>query len=61
MQFKMIVTVTQVFETELECSEFYDEIKGELRKHPDVHINGQVVRKYLGSSPQNPEGHEVPA
>lgn len=59
--FKMIVHVTQTFDTEAEAAAFYDEIKGELRKHPDVHVNGQVVRKYTGFSPENPNGHEVPA
>lgn len=55
--FKMIIHVTQSFQTEAQARLFYDEIKGELRKHPNVHINGQVVRKYEGSSPENPEGH----
>lgn len=59
--FKMIVHVTQSFETEQECSALYDEIKCDLRNHPDLHVNGQVVRKYTGYSPENPEGHEVPA
>jgi len=59
--FKMIVHVTQSFETVPECQEFYEEIKGELRKHPNVHINGQVVQKFTGYSPENPNGHEVKA
>lgn len=59
--FKMIIHVTQTFETEAECEAFYDEIKGELRNHPELHVNGQVVRKYTGYSPENPDGHEVVA
>lgn len=59
--FKMIVTVTQVFETEAEAQEMYTEVSGELRNHPDLHVNGQVVRKFTGFSPENPQGHEVPA
>lgn len=59
--FKMIVHVTQSFETEALALEFYEEIKGELRKHPDVHVNGQIVKKFTGYSPENPDGHEVTA
>lgn len=59
--FKMIVHVTQTFETVSECENFYKEIKGELRKHPDVHVNGQIVKKFTGYSPENPNGHEVKA
>lgn len=59
--FKMIVHVTQEFETPELALEFYEEIKGELRKHPNVHVNGQIVQKFTGYSPQNPDGHEVPA
>lgn len=61
MKFKMIVHVTQEFETVPECEEFYEEIAGELRKHPLVHVNGQVVTKFVGYSPENPNGHEEPA
>ena len=57
--FKMVVQVTQCFETEAECAEFYEEIKGELRKHTEVSVNGHVVRKYTGFSPESPDGHEV--
>lgn len=57
--FKMIVHVTQTFETETEAQEFYTEIAGELRNHPDVHVNGQIVKKFTGYSPENPEGHGV--
>lgn len=58
--FKMIVTVTQVFESEVQAANAYDVIRHELRKHPELHVNGQVVRKYTGYSPENPQGHEVP-
>lgn len=59
--FKMIVHVTQSFATEAEALEFYEEVKGELRKHTEVHVNGQIVKKFTGYSPENPNGHEVPA
>lgn len=61
MPFKMIVHVTETFETEPEALEKYDEVTGELRNHPELHINGQIVKKLTGFSPENPNGHEVPA
>lgn len=57
--YKMIVYVTQVFETVEACDDFYEEISGELRNHPDIHINGQIVTKLTGYSPEHPDGHEV--
>lgn len=57
--YKMIIHVTQEFETIESCEEFYDEVAGELRNHPDLHINGQIVTKLTGYSPQHPAGHEV--
>lgn len=59
--FKMIVHVTRSFETEAKAKAFYNEIKGELRKHPDVHVNGQIVKKFTGYSPEHPDGVEVEA
>ncbi len=57
--YKMIIHVTQEFDNVRSCEEFYHEITGELRQHPDIHINGQIVTKLVGYSPENPEGHEV--
>lgn len=59
--FKMIINVTQSFETVEAAQVFYNEIKDELRKYTDLHINGQIVRKFTGYSPENPNGHEVEA
>lgn len=59
--FKMVIHVTQTFDTEAQAANAYDVIRKELRKHPDVHVNGQVIKKFTGYSPENPEGHEVPA
>lgn len=58
--YKMIIHVTRVFETVAECQDKYEEVTGELRKHTDLHINGQIVSKYTGYSPEHPQGHEVP-
>lgn len=57
--YKMTVHVTQCFETVEECHDFYDEICGEVRKHPNVHVNGQITTKLTGYSPESPQGHEV--
>lgn len=57
--YKMIIHVTQEFETVDACDAFYEEITGELRKHPDLHINGQIVSKLTGYSPDHPDGREV--
>lgn len=59
--FKMVVHVTQTFDTVEAAQVFYNEIKDELRKHPEVHVNGQIVKKFTGYSPENPDGHEVEA
>lgn len=60
MQYKMIIHVTKVFDTVTEADEFYEEIAGELRKHEDLHVNGLIVTRCTGYSPENPQGHEVP-
>lgn len=57
--FKMIVHVTQSFETVEAAQVFYNEIKDELRKRPDLHVNGQIIKKFTGYSPESPDGHEV--
>jgi len=59
--FKMIVHVTQSFETEAQAANAYDVIRRELRKHPDLHVNCQITKKFTGYSPDNPDGHEVEA
>lgn len=61
MAFKMIVHVTQTFETEVQAQNAYNEIANDLRKHEDLHVNAQIVKKFIGYSPEHPEGHEVPA
>lgn len=57
--FKMTVHITQVFETEAKALEMYDEIRGEVKHHPDLHLNCQITKKFTGYSPENPNGHEV--
>ncbi len=57
---KLIVIVTQVFETAVQAGNAYEEISGELRNHPDLHISGRVVVAQTAYSPEHPNGHEVP-
>lgn len=59
--FKVIIHVTQSFETIGAANDFYKEVSGELRRHEDAHINGQVTNKFTGYSPEHPDGHEVQA
>ena len=59
--FKMIVHVTQSCVTVSEAQFGYYTLVGEIRKHPEVHVNGQIVKKFTGYSPEHPKGHEVTA
>jgi len=57
--FKMVVHVTQEFETEAEAKTEYDEIRGDLVRNPNLHFNCQITKKFPGFSPENPDGHGV--
>lgn len=57
--FKMIVHITQSMATEAAALAKYNLIRDKLKSHTDLHINGQVIKKYTGYSPENPNGHEV--
>lgn len=46
---KLIVHITKDNLTAQEAEDLYEEIKGELRKRPDCHVNGQIVDKFSGS------------
>lgn len=48
---RLIIHLTQEVADETEANELYDEIKGELRNYPALHINGQTTRKYEPSHP----------
>jgi len=50
---KLIIHLTQIVADEAEAEEVYNEIRGELRKHPALHVNGQTTRKY---TPSHPDG-----
>jgi len=56
---KMTIHITKTFETAEECKTEYDEIRGELVKHEDLHINCQIVNKLLGYNPTFPDGRIV--
>lgn len=56
--FKMIVNCTQSFESEVEALDFYEEIRGELQRHPNVNIAGRIVKKFAGYDPEHPEESE---
>jgi len=54
---KLIIHLTKDNLTQQEAEDLYEEIKGELRKRPDVHVNGQIVDKFVGShTTGRPEG-----
>lgn len=55
---KLIVHVTKDNLTAEEAAELYAEIKGELVKNPTLHVNGQIVDKFLGS---HETGHAGPS
>lgn len=57
--FKMIVHVTQSFDTVAQAQNFYNEIVLDLNKHKNIHINCQITKKFMGYSPESPKGHEV--
>ena len=46
---KLIIHATKDNLTEQEARDLYEEIKAELGKRPDLHVNGQVVDKFVGS------------
>lgn len=53
---KLLIHVTQEVADEAEAEEVYEEIKGELRKYPKIHLNAQTTRKYIPSHlPGTPE------
>ncbi|MBA7615443.1 hypothetical protein ES703_22724 [subsurface metagenome] len=54
---KLIVHVTKDNLTAQEAEDLYEEIKGELIKDPTLHVNGQIVDKFIGS---HETGHAGP-
>lgn len=48
---RCIMHITKEVASPEEAAEWYQEIKGELKHHPDVHINGQVTVKFDPSHP----------
>ncbi len=46
---KLIMHLTKDNLTEQEAKDLYEEIKTELHKRPNVHVNGQIVDKFIGS------------
>lgn len=46
---KLIIHITKDNLTAQEAEDLYKEIKGELSKRPNCHVNGQIVDKFAGS------------
>jgi len=57
--YKLIVHLTKSFETVADCKAEYSRIVDEMKKHDGLHVNGQIVGKFTGYSPEHPDGHEV--
>ena len=50
---KCLIHISKECDDVIECQNFYDEIKEDLFKRNDVHVNGQVTVKF---TPSHPEG-----
>lgn len=46
---KLIMHITKDNLTEQEAKDLYDTLKAELTKDPTLHVNGQIVDKFIGS------------
>lgn len=58
---KALIHVTKMVENTAEAEEWFNEIKGELRHHPDVHIHGQTTVKFPPSHPAGTPEEGPPA
>lgn len=54
---RLVIHITKECEDLIEAQNCFDEVKDDLYKYPDVHVNGQLTVKFEPSHPEGtPEG-----
>lgn len=57
--YKITIHITREFDSIEIAKAFYNKVVTQIRSYKDIHINGQIITKLTGYSPDNPDGHEV--